>query len=376
MLKKIIGAIFIVSFITSCGGSDKIKVAQGKFKDSGNTSGVSYQSGEQLGITGAEGSFSYEVGNTVIFSIGKVILGETRGKAVIRPVDLVPNGNFDSIKVQNIVRFLMMLDEDNNPNTGINISNNVQVIAKTWSPIDFASQNFEDDLVTIIANVVSVEEKVHTLPNAVIAKNHLKSAFLCDYAGAYKGTFSGSDKGSFGAFVDAITGKVTGLAYSTDTQQSMTVKSTSPIDHSNKMAFVAGTTSSGAVFKGSFTSTDALTGTWTNDTLNGNFSGKRVGGDADANYRFTAIYKGSDNGLISFDLDKNDGITGVAYSMPQDKLSPLSGTLNKTKLNAVISNNTTLTATLDIATGKISGGWMNTEEGLFGTLEGTGCRLN
>ncbi|HFC91666.1 MAG TPA: hypothetical protein ENJ51_02505 [Leucothrix mucor] len=376
MLKQIIGAVFIVTFITACGGSDKIRVAQGKFKDSGNTSGVSYESGQQSGVTGAEGSFSYEVGNTVRFSIGKVVLGETLGKTVIRPVDLVPNGNFDSIPVQNIVRFLMMLDDDTNPNTGINISNNVQVIAKTWPPIDFASQNFEDNLVAIIANVVSVEEKVHTLPTAMVAKNHLKSAFLCDYAGVYKGAFSGNDKGNFGAFVDAITGKVTGLAYSTDNQLSMTLKSESPIDHNNKMAFVVGSTSSDAVFKGSFISTNALEGTWTNDTLNGHFTGERVGGNADANYRFSAIYNGSDNGLFSFDIDKNNRITGVAYSIKQNKLLPLSGRLDKTKLNAQSSDNTALTATLDIATGKISGGWMNTEKGLFGTLEGTGCRLN
>ncbi|MCK5919024.1 MAG: hypothetical protein KAG34_11385 [Cocleimonas sp.] len=376
MLKQIIGVIFIVTFITACGGSDSVKVAQGKFKDSGNTSGVSYVSGEQSGITTEDGSFSYEVGNNVTFSIGKVVLGKTLGKAVIHPVDLVSNGNFDSIKVQNIVRFLMMLDEDSNPNTGINISKNVQVVAKTWSPIDFASQSFEDDLVTIIANVVSVEEKTHTLPSAAIAKNHLKSAFLCDYAGAYNGSFSGGDKGNFGAFVDASTGEVTGLAYSTNYQQLITVKSNTPIDHKNKMAFIAGTTNTGAVFKGSFTSTEKLAGTWTNDTLKGDFSGSRLGGKANAHYRFTATYKGSDNGLLSFDIDDYNVITGVAYSLQNNKLLSLSGTLNETKINASISDQTTLTGNLDVTTGKVSGGWMNIGKGNFGTLEGTGCRLN
>ena len=376
MLKQIIPAIFIVAGITACGGSDEIKVAQGQFKDSSNTAGVNYVSGGESGVTTEEGSFSYEVGQPVTFSIGKVTLGETLGKAVIRPVDLVPNGNFDSVKVQNIVRFLMMLDEDSNPNTGITISDNVQIIAKTWAPIDFASQTFEDDLVTVIANVVSVEEKVHTLPSAMTAKAHLKLAFLCSYAGAYKGVYSGGDNGNFSAFVDATTGKVTALAYSVPNQQMIEVKGNTPIDHDNEMAFVAGTTNSGALFKGSFTSTNALEGTWTNDTLKGDFSGSRVGGNADASYRYTAIYEGSDNGLFTFNIDTNNNITGIAYSLLHNISVNLTGQLDEAKLTASTNDGSTLTGNLDISTGQLSGGWVNTQKGLFGSLEGTGCRLN
>ncbi|MCK5895782.1 MAG: hypothetical protein KAG20_03190 [Cocleimonas sp.] len=376
ILKHVIAAILVVTFITACGGSDDVSVRQGVFKDSGNTVGISYVSGQETGITGEDGSFKYEVGEPVIFSIGKVVLGETAGKAIIRPVDLVPNGHFDSIQVQNIMRFLMMLDEDSSPNTGITISKNVQVVAKTWPSIDFTSQRFEDDLITLIADVVSIEEKEHSLPSAATAKAHLKSAFLCAYAGAYQGDFSGGDKGNFSAFVNALTGEVTGLAVSTTSQQFIKVTSNTPIDHDNQMAFVAGTTSSNAVFKGSFSSTDHVEGTWTNNTLAGNFSGHRIGADATASYRFTAIYQGSDNGLFIFNMDTNNRITGVAYSLSDGKQVTVTGQLTQNQFTASTQDGSTMTGTINSETGIVKGGWINTQKNVFGLLSGTGCRLN
>ena len=73
--------------------------------------GVRYESGSVSGITGDLGEFQYETGGTIRFFIGDIALGEAvRGKAVITPLDLVPNGTIDSPAVINIARLLQSLD--------------------------------------------------------------------------------------------------------------------------------------------------------------------------------------------------------------------------------------------------------------------------
>jgi len=75
--------------------------------------GVRYVSGSLAGITGSNGEFRYEVGNTVRFSIGDIALGQpVTGKAVITPLDLVPNGAADTPAVVNIARLLQSLDSE------------------------------------------------------------------------------------------------------------------------------------------------------------------------------------------------------------------------------------------------------------------------
>jgi hypothetical protein len=73
--------------------------------------GVGYESGALSGVTGSNGEFRYEVGNTVRFSIGDIALGRpVTGKAVITPLDLVENGTSDTPAVINIARLLQSLD--------------------------------------------------------------------------------------------------------------------------------------------------------------------------------------------------------------------------------------------------------------------------
>ena len=75
--------------------------------------GVHYESGSLAGITGSNGEFQYEVGNTVRFSIGDIPLGmPVTGKAVITPLDLVAGGAADTPAVINIARLLQSLDSE------------------------------------------------------------------------------------------------------------------------------------------------------------------------------------------------------------------------------------------------------------------------
>ena len=133
--------------VTACGGSgggSKVKVYSGVFKDS-NVQGLHYASGGQEGTTGKNGEFKYEENSAVSFSVGGVNLGSAKAKNVMTPKDLVKNGKVDTPEVLNRVRFLMMLDKDNNPANGIEISSKVQQKAKSWSTISFAKDKFPSE---------------------------------------------------------------------------------------------------------------------------------------------------------------------------------------------------------------------------------------
>jgi hypothetical protein len=73
--------------------------------------GARYESGTVSGLTDARGQFRYEPGGTVRFFIGDIALGKAvKGKAVITPLDLVPDGTIDTPAVINMARLLQSLD--------------------------------------------------------------------------------------------------------------------------------------------------------------------------------------------------------------------------------------------------------------------------
>jgi hypothetical protein len=62
--------------------------ATGKFVDA-PVEGLKYVSGGQSGFTGANGEFTYEIGQSVTFSVGGVVVGQAPGASVITPIELV-----------------------------------------------------------------------------------------------------------------------------------------------------------------------------------------------------------------------------------------------------------------------------------------------
>jgi hypothetical protein len=80
--------------------------------------GVGYESGSLAGITGSNGEFQYELGNSIRFFIGDIALGRAvRGKELITPLDLVEDGATDTPAVINIARLLQSLDSE--PGDGV-----------------------------------------------------------------------------------------------------------------------------------------------------------------------------------------------------------------------------------------------------------------
>jgi hypothetical protein len=154
----------------------------------------------------------------------------------------------------------------------------------------------------------------------------------------------------------------------------------SPITFDQNVSFVSGHISSGATFSGQFDSVNALSGTWENAPDGGSYSGSRIGGAADAQYRFTGTFSSgagsAPEGLITLDINAANEVTGQVYDSVDDVLSSLSGSVSGTDLTATVSGVVLVTGTLDREAGTLSGTWNDEQAGESGQFTGSGCRLN
>ncbi len=117
---------------------------QGRFLD-GPVEGLQYDSPSWTGITEANGTYLYQAGETITFSIGNVTLGTCSTKEIITPLDLVPGAvNTTNPVVINISQFLQSLDLDGNAGNGILITSEMREILKDFS-VDFTDPDFENN---------------------------------------------------------------------------------------------------------------------------------------------------------------------------------------------------------------------------------------
>ena len=112
-------------------------------------------------------------------------LGETEGKSLITPVDLVEQGSSSSRQVVSTARFLQGLDQDADPSNGITISQDVQMRAQDWE-LDLNSDDFDQQLESIKSDLEEEYESFSGFPNEITARNHLESTLRCSYSGAYE----------------------------------------------------------------------------------------------------------------------------------------------------------------------------------------------
>ncbi len=85
--------------------------------------GLGYQTETQSGLTDSKGQFHYREGEAVSFRIGLSLpLGSTFATPFVTPIDLTTPSDENDPWVTNIIRLLQSLDEDNNPNNGVEIS--------------------------------------------------------------------------------------------------------------------------------------------------------------------------------------------------------------------------------------------------------------
>lgn len=98
------------------------------------------------GTTNINGEFIYDTGDTVTFKIGKLILGAASGGAQVTPLNIVGTNDVNNAKVVSILRTLQSIDQDGNPNNGIQISNSKRDELKNISGHHIKNDNaYSDD---------------------------------------------------------------------------------------------------------------------------------------------------------------------------------------------------------------------------------------
>ncbi|MBI2354097.1 MAG: hypothetical protein HYV06_03550 [Deltaproteobacteria bacterium] len=163
MLKSVkVLTLCVVCFaLAACGGggggtaSSVPESRTGKFVD-GPVEGLTYESGSQKGVTDASGTFRYEEGKAVKFSVGGILIGQATAQPVMTPITLAresnPSADATTDQVVARVRFLMAVSE-------IDAAGNMKIIASARSAtlsqqIDFAAVS-DQTLGTLVAQLGS-----------------------------------------------------------------------------------------------------------------------------------------------------------------------------------------------------------------------------
>jgi len=139
----------------SAGGDTDLDLETGRFVDSA-VIGLTYTTDTQSGVTGDDGSFQYVAGETVVFSIGDVVLPEVEGSELVTPLDVFNTSDIGDPRVINLTRLLQTLDVDADPDNGITISDQANA-SGTGLTLDFASPNFDSEAANLVANSGSTQ---------------------------------------------------------------------------------------------------------------------------------------------------------------------------------------------------------------------------
>src|ERR1700722_3475956 len=229
--------------------------------------GLGYVSGTHSGLTDTSGAFTYEEGQGITFSVGAVSVGAlTTAKALVTPVDLVAQGTGPSNHVLNVVRFLLMLDQDANPNNGIQISAAVTAAAASWAPVDFDTADLPTTLGPLIQQASSADGVSHVLPDAATAQALLRAAYFCTLAGNYSGTFgethlAGAGHGDFTASVFPD-GSMHSVAKASGSLAGFDVQTNNAVSPLLDGTFAQRDESLGVSLQGSFADAAVLSGTY------------------------------------------------------------------------------------------------------------------
>lgn len=260
----------ILLALGACGGgsgSDQktAQTATGYFIDS-PVSGLSYSSGSQSGVTAADGSFTYEVGQPVTFKLGSLVLGSITidKNNRIFPVDLVSGARDETHSTVSLMaRVLQSLDSDGNPENGITI--NASTRAAISSAIELANSD-PATVINLIQNVIGTP-----LVSETAAKAHIQSNLIKEYAGTWTGSYTGDDHGPCSVSIStsgAISGTCTSQQYS-----GVVANLNGSVNSAGDYA--AGSASTGANFTAIYQRSGDVSGDWVNGSLRGKFTLKR-----------------------------------------------------------------------------------------------------
>ncbi|GIU35159.1 hypothetical protein L2719_18175 [Shewanella schlegeliana] len=117
-------------------------VLTGIFSDS-PVAGIGYETTDHSGVTDAKGQFSYNEGESVEFYIGATRFPSVTGQDEVTPMDLYQTDTADHMGVINTLRLLQSLDTDNDPDTGIQLAEDIHETL-AGHEVDPTADNFDE----------------------------------------------------------------------------------------------------------------------------------------------------------------------------------------------------------------------------------------
>ncbi|MDC1454061.1 hypothetical protein N8352_07185 [Porticoccaceae bacterium] len=170
-------------------GVEPTPILTGYFTDSA-VEGLTYTTDTQSGVTDLNGAFTYQAGETVVFSIGDFVLGESAAATPkMTPLNLIPDAFLPTTrnelspllrnkkintaeviafrKLSNMLTFLQALDYDKDASNGIAIADGMGIVLEGVS-IDFSAELTEFKKTIPLRRVMS----------AAVTQNLISSGFI------------------------------------------------------------------------------------------------------------------------------------------------------------------------------------------------------
>ena len=163
-MKSMLACALLALGLLGCGGggSGSSGTKTGQLIDSA-VGGVSFSTPSFSGVTDSLGRFQFKEGELVTFSIGDIKFPVVTASAVVTPLTLANSSDINNRIVINIARLLQTLDNDADPDNGI------QVV----TPSSTAALNFDQDPSSFAAEVLSTLGL--TLIDQAAAVEHLQA---------------------------------------------------------------------------------------------------------------------------------------------------------------------------------------------------------
>jgi hypothetical protein len=163
-MKSYMGSVLLALIMIGCGGGDSTlsQIGTGYYVDS-PVKGVNYVCGNQKGMTDIDGKFTFQKGKECHFYVGENFFRSV-DSAVLEDGVVIQETNTD------IARLLLTLDNDQNPDNGIEITKEV---AEKVTKIPQSEVDFSVLVATLMKSVDTYQGKIFSEDEA---KEHLKKA--------------------------------------------------------------------------------------------------------------------------------------------------------------------------------------------------------
>ena len=373
-------------------------------------------------LTDKASNYSYRTGELINFHIGNLQLGEAIGLSIISPKEIVAYKNLDlntsiySSEVNNRIRLLMELDDDNT--IGIQISQATRDIAKYWG----TTPNYALDPADFTSNIFALtNNQINITVTKEEAERYFAESLRCVYSGAYTGHRllpDGTHDGFVGVMIQSVDtedstsslGTIVALSDgqeldgNTSTEEYLFARGKHNMDNGTYIFDQTGEFKDGGIVPsdanvtgdGTSTGYNYVRGTFkqlnpqTGLIQEGEYEATRAFEGKDVAYRYTGYGYGLDNdnntsnnpilGLFAFDINTDGTIEGMIHDAETGDEPYLSGHVNKATdpISVEMSllyngKKSIISGPLDI-NGTVNLTW-SVDNQVAGSLGGVGCQL-